>query len=145
MKNGKIIVMSLIMVILLTGSFAWADNFNGLHVVKTSPPHWQAIPGAPGVEYAPHIGQDLFRYQGGFFNFQGGAWFRAGLPTGPWAPIPEPPQVFYQIQAPYFKKVPPGWARGKKTGWGGAPMPPGQMKKLHHGHVPPGKAKKFYR
>jgi hypothetical protein len=26
-------------------------------------------------------------------------------------------------------KQPPGWTKGKKTGWGGAHMPPGQMKK----------------
>jgi hypothetical protein len=26
-------------------------------------------------------------------------------------------------------KHPPGWAEGKKAGWGEAPMPPGQMKK----------------
>ena len=35
------------------------------------------------------------------------------------------PAPLYQIQAPYFKN-PPGWAKGKKTGWKGAPMPPGQ-------------------
>jgi hypothetical protein len=138
-----ITLASLILIILLTGSFAWAEKITDLRLATTSPPQWQVIPGVPGVEYAPHIGQDLFRYQGGFFNFQGGAWFRAGVATGPWVQIPEPPQVFYNIQAPYFK-VPPGWAKGKKTGWGGAPMPPGQMKKLNRGHVPPGKAKKFY-
>ena len=26
-------------------------------------------------------------------------------------------------------KQPPGWTKGQKTGWGGAHMPPGQMKK----------------
>jgi len=32
-------------------------------------------------------------------------------------------------------KTPPGWSKGKKTGWGKAPMPPGQIKK-HHQYGP---------
>jgi hypothetical protein len=33
-----------------------------------------------------------------------------------------------------FKKAkgdPPGWSRGRKTGWGGLGMPPGQAKKIY--------------
>lgn len=29
---------------------------------------------------------------------------------------------------------PPGWSKGKKKGWGGHGMPPGQAKKLYHSH-----------
>jgi hypothetical protein len=137
--TGTIVALSL--VILLTGSLALAQKFTGRQVSPVPPPRWTSIPGVSGVEYAPNVEHDLFRYGGGFFNFQGGAWFRATAATGPWVPIPQPPQVFYNIQAPYFK-VPPGWAKGKKTGWGDAPMPPGQMKKLDRGQVPPGKMKK---
>ena len=141
MKNTTVTLVAVSLVILLTGGFALAEKFTGRQVSPASPLKWTPIPGVSGVEYAPNIDQDLFRYRGGFFNFQGGAWFRAAAAAGPWVPVPEPPQVFYNIQAPYFK-VPPGWAKGKKTGWGGAPMPPGQMKKLDRGHVPPGKVKK---
>jgi hypothetical protein len=43
--------------------------------------------------------------------------------------IKKPPRVFYNIGATYFQS-PPGWAKGKKTGWRGEPRPPGQMKKI---------------
>ena len=36
-----------------------------------------------------------------------------------------PPQAFYNIGPTYFKS-PPGWAKGKKTGWEGQPLPPGR-------------------
>jgi hypothetical protein len=138
MKNSVSTLVVLGLVILLAGSFAGAQK------IKVKPgapmPQWTRIPEVPGVEYAPNLAQDLFRYGGRFFNFQGGAWFRATAATGPWVPIQELPPVFYNIQAPYFK-VPPGWAKGRKTGWGGASVPPGQMKKLDQGHYPPGKVK----
>ena len=141
MKKTLGTIVALGLIILLAGSFALAQKFTGRQASSASPPKWTSIPEVSGVEYAPNIKHDLFRYGGGFFNFQGGAWFRATTATGPWVPIPDPPQVFYNIPAPYFK-VPPGWAKGKKTGWGDAPMPPGQMKKFDRGHVPPGKVKK---
>jgi hypothetical protein len=141
MKKTTVTILVLSLVILLTGGVALAKKFPGPQVSPGPPLKWTPVPGVSGVEYVPHFEQDLFRYQGGFFNFEGGAWFKATAPMGPWVPIPQPPQVFYNIQAPYFK-VPPGWAKGKKTGWGDAPMPPGQMKKLDPGHGPPGKVKK---
>jgi hypothetical protein len=137
-KIGTIAAVSL--VILLTGSFALGQKTTGRPGQPMVTPRYAPIPEAPGVEYAPNISQDLFRFRGEFYNFQSGAWSRGAAATGPWIPAPEIPQVFYNIQAPYFK-VPPGWAKGKKTGWGGAPMPPGQMKKLDPGHAPPGKVK----
>jgi hypothetical protein len=37
-----------------------------------------------------------------------------------------------------YASTPPGWSKGKKTGWGGRSMPPGQAKKFYggkgHGH-----------
>ena len=141
MQKTAVAIVAVSLVILITGSMALAQKITDRGVPLAAQPQWESIPEVPGVEYAPNIGQDLFRYRGGFFNFQGGAWFRATAANGPWVPVQEPPPVFYNIQASYFK-VPPGWAKGKKTGWGDAPVPPGQMKKLDRGHAPPGKVKK---
>jgi hypothetical protein len=105
-------------------------------------PQWAPVPQVPGVEYAPNVAADLFRYAGQVFSYSQGRWQQAPNLNGPWNPVQQLPPTFYTIQAPYFKS-PPGWARGKKTGWGGAPMPPGQMKKLDRGgSLPPGQMKK---
>jgi hypothetical protein len=143
MKQVTVMLITVSLVIFLTGSFAVADKIVVMPVTPAYPPQWAGIPNVPGVAYAPNIGQDLFRYQGSFYNLQGGAWFRAPAVTGPWVAVPQPPQVFYTIQAPYFK-VPPGWTKGKKIGWGGEAMPPGQMKRHDGGHAHPGKGKKCY-
>ncbi len=127
MKNFTKSLMTLSLVIVLTGIWAVPERIMA-QPGPPPPPQWAPIPQVPGVEYAPNIAQDLFRYLGRYYNYQGGAWYGGPSYTGPWTPVPEPPREFYNIQAPYFK-VPPGWAKGKKTGWGGAPMPPGQMKK----------------
>ena len=143
MRQVTLMLMTVSLVISFTGSFAAEDKIVIVPVAPACPPQWAGIPNVPGVAYAPNSGQDLFRYQGAFYNLQGGAWFRAPTVTGPWVAVPQPPQVFYTIQGPYFK-VPPGWAKGKKNGWEGASMPPGQMKKHDGGHGPPGKGKKIY-
>jgi hypothetical protein len=127
MKNMTVMLVVVGFTIFLTGGLAAADRFVP-PMATASPPQWTAIPNVPGVEYAPNIGQDMFRYQGSFYNFQGGGWFRAPAINGPWVSMPQPPRVFHTIQAPYFK-VPPGWEKGNKTGWHGGRMPPGQMKK----------------
>jgi hypothetical protein len=45
----------------------------------------------------------------------------------------------------YYEPPPQKWAKGEKKGWRGAPLPPGQMKKLEQGgSLPPGQMKKFY-
>jgi len=138
MKKSILTIIALGLVILLSGGLAGAQKIAVKPGVPA--PKWATIPEVPGVEYAPNLAQDLFRYGGGFYNFQGGAWFRATAPTGPWLLVQELPPVFYNIGASYFK-VPPGWAQGRKTGWRGAPLPPGQMKKLDRGHIPPGQMK----
>jgi hypothetical protein len=105
---------------------------------------WTPVPGVQGVQYAPNLGMDFFRYGQGYYCYHQGIWYQTPTFQGPWVPTQNLPQVFYQVQAPYFKS-PPGWAKGKKTGWGGAPMPPGQMKKYEQGpHLPPGQMKKMY-
>ena len=127
MKKWTVILLALGLSILLAASLALAQKVK-VPPGAPAPPQWQPIPQVPGIEYAPNIARDLFRFGGAFYNWQNGGWYRGRTYTGPWEPVPQPPQEFYNIQAPYFK-APPGWAKGKKTGWRGAPMPPGQMKK----------------
>jgi hypothetical protein len=108
-------------------------------------PRWAPVPQAPGVEYAPNLATDLFRYAGRFFSYSQGGWQQGPTVNGPWTGVRRLPSRFYNIQAPYFKN-PPGWVKGKKTGWKGAPMPPGQMKKFDQGgSLPPGQMKKLER
>ena len=105
-------------------------------------PQWAPIPGAPGVHYAPNANADLFRYGQGYYYQQEGNWYQGSNLGGPWQRVKNVPRSFYQIEAPYFKQ-PPGWAKGKKKGWGNGQMPPGQMKKYEGGqHMPPGQMKK---
>jgi hypothetical protein len=125
MKNATALMVIVSLVILLTGSLAIPER---AMAQPPPPPQWAPVPHVPGIEYAPNIAQDLFRHGGEFYNWQNGGWYRGRTFTGPWEPVPQPPPSFYNIQTPYFK-VPPGWAKGKKAGWGGAPLPPGQMKK----------------
>jgi hypothetical protein len=106
-------------------------------------PQWASIPGAPGVQYAPNTNTDLFRYGQRYYYQQDGRWYQARNTAGPWKRVKDVPRSFRQIEAPYFKQ-PPGWAKGKKTGWGDASMPPGQMKKDEPGqHIPPGQMNKY--
>ncbi len=118
MKRVTVMLVTVSLFVFLTGSFAAADKIVVVPMAPACPAQWVGIPNVPGVAYAPNSGQDLFRYQGAFYNLQGGSWFRAPAVSGPWVAVPQPPRVFYTIQAPYFK-VPPGWAKGHKNGWGG--------------------------
>ena len=130
--------------IAMAGSPALADGNAAVPVIPLGNPQWAPVPGVPGVHYAPNIQADMFRYQHSYYYQNGGRWYQGRTMGGPWALIQAPPRAFYHIEAPYFKK-PPGWAKGKKTGWHGATKPPGQMKKNGYdpGHIPPGQAKKM--
>jgi hypothetical protein len=129
--------MLLLFLALLMGTQALADPPPNLA------PRWAPVPEVPGVYYAPNLGQDVFQYGNQFYYFSQGLWQIAQALTGPWQVIQSPPPAFYNIGPTYFRS-PPGWAKGKKTGWGGTPMPPGQMKKLERGgSLPPGQMKKY--
>jgi hypothetical protein len=105
-------------------------------------PQWDPIPGAPGVQHAPNTNSDLFRYGQRYYYQHEGKWYQARNTAGPWKKVKDVPRSFRQIEAPYFKQ-PPGWAKGKKSGWSDASMPPGQMKKYEGSqHMPPGQMKK---
>jgi hypothetical protein len=136
----KLIVIGL-MALLVTP--AWAKKPLPPPLPVELAPQWSPVPGVQGVQYAPSQAHDLFQYGQGYYCLHQGQWYQTNTIQGPWAPTQNVPQAIYQIQAPYFKN-PPGWAKGKKTGWGGAPMPPGQMKKYEQGpHLPPGQMKKM--
>jgi hypothetical protein len=108
-------------------------------------PQWAPVPQVPGVYYVPNQAHDLFRYNNQYYVYQQDRWHRGDRLNGPWTMIPQPPPVFQNI-APTYYKSPPGWGKGKKTGWGGAPAPPGQMKKSGQGGaLPPGQMKKLER
>jgi len=134
-------VLLLILSALLLGNQALADPPRV--ALPNLAPQWAPVPEVPGVYYAPNLGQDVFQYGNQFYYFNQGLWQIAQALTGPWQVIQNPPSAFYNIGPTYFRN-PPGWAKGKKTGWRGAPLPPGQMKKLEKGGpLPPGQMKKF--
>jgi len=122
----------LMLVVLITGLALSATSVRAQQFSPPLPPditpQWTPIPGAPGVHYAPNTNTDLFRYGQRYYFQHDGKWYQGRNLAGPWQKIKNVPRSFRQIEAPYFKQ-PPGWAKGKKTGWGEAPMPPGQMKK----------------
>ncbi len=103
-------------------------------------PLWQSVATVTDVFYAPNLPVDVFRYQGRYYCYDG-RWYQSRVWGGPWQAIPEPPAVVRQIDAAYFKKVPPGWSQGRKVGWQGGSLPPGQAKKFQGG-IPPGQARK---
>jgi hypothetical protein len=106
-------------------------------------PQWAPVPQVPGVYYVPGLGHDLFRYHNQYYAYQEGHWQRGDRLNGPWKVMKNPPRAFYNIGPTYFKS-PPGWAQGKKTGWKGETLPPGQMKKGGPGGaLPPGQMKKL--
>lgn len=98
------------------------------HKVKART-EWTVISEAPGVHHTVLAGHDVFRYHNHYYRYDG-RWHRGSHYGGPWVTIPAPPPVIYRVDRVYFKNTPPGWHQGKKAGWQGAPMPPGQMKKF---------------
>lgn len=137
MKISAVLLLSLA---LLQGP-AWSKKKLPAPVAAGASVEWVAVPQVQGVMYAPGLKTDLFCYGQKYYYYYGGAWYQGPGIQGPWGVITAPPQVFYGLDATYFKN-PPGWARGKKTGWRGAPLPPGQMKKYNGGNLPPGHMKK---
>ncbi|MFP3868555.1 MAG: hypothetical protein ACLFUU_10400 [Desulfobacteraceae bacterium] len=131
-------IMKLWLVLVLT--ITWLAFGPGSHsclAEPPGPPHktgpWQPVKGVHGVEYAPDLPDlpgDLFRYGKKYYYFYEGDWSQGDTYRGPWKRVEKIPPIFREIGPEYYKS-PPGWSRGKKTGWGGASMPPGQMKKHH--------------
>jgi hypothetical protein len=131
MRKKLIIIFMLMLFTALTMETAQSQIVVQLPTppVNMVQPPWQPIPGVPGVQYVPNLGQDLFRYQNNYYRWHDGRWFQAQSYRGPWGGIQSPPPIFTRI-GPQYWKTPPGWAHGNKTGWHGQGLPPGQMKKL---------------
>lgn len=127
--KGLLPVLILGVVFSLAVSYSWAQSPLVPPTLQGSV-QWNPIPGVPGVQYAPNHSTDLFRYGKDYYNYSQGNWYQGKSQQGSWKKIKNPPPIFQQIDPTYFKS-PPGWSKGKKKGWGGAPMPPGQMKKLY--------------
>jgi hypothetical protein len=140
MRKWRFAALAAVLMALLAAPAGAKEKYVGLAPV-TGIPQWQAVPNVSGMQYAPNLAQDLFRYQQNYYYWCRNQWYLGRTQNGPWSPVTTLPPTFYQVQAPYFKN-PPGWSRGRKTGWQGQPLPPGQMKKLNGG-MPPGKAKKM--
>jgi hypothetical protein len=122
-SSRLVIILIFFVAILSAGSSAsWAK--------KCKPPTWVLVATAPGVEYAPNLGMDVFRCQNRIYYYHQEKWHTGPGPLGPWRVVQTVPPELYLVEARYFK-TPPGWAKGKKKGWRGHPLPPGQMKKLY--------------
>lgn len=129
--------LAMFMITLLLGSFTGSAALAQVAPVPVPvappviqvQPIWKAVPAVPGVVYAPTARNDIFRYQNNYYCWHDGRWFQGSNYGGPWNVIQNPPSVFTQIGPTYYKKRPPGWDRGRKAGWHGADMPPGQLKK----------------
>jgi hypothetical protein len=125
-----ITICSLAFFCMVTGGplTAWAKSKP--HKVKVVRTEWTVVSGVPGVEHTILAGKDVFRHHNRYYCYDG-RWHQSDQAGGPWLAIPAPPPVLYRVDTVYFKKAPPGWCKGKKTGWRGEPLPPGQMKKLY--------------
>jgi hypothetical protein len=140
-KMQRMLPLFLLLALIATAPAGADKNATIVVAPVTGAPQWQMVPNVPGVQYAPNLAQDIFRFQNNLYYWSQGQWFQGRSQMGPWQPVTTLPPAMYQVQAPYFKS-PPGWAKGKKTGWQGQPLPPGQMKKMEKG-MPPGQMKKM--
>ena len=91
---------------------------------------WTVVSVVPGVHHTVFAGKEVFRYQDRYYWYDG-RWHQGNHYGGPWVAIAAPPPVIYRVERVYLKKVPPGWCKGKKTGWPEAPLPPGHVKGFH--------------
>ncbi|MGV8120388.1 MAG: hypothetical protein AB2L14_11555 [Candidatus Xenobiia bacterium LiM19] len=126
------LLLILLMAVMLTP--AWAEKSVPADKQVSAPPSveipqkWSPVPGVEGVRYAPNQAHDIFQYGRNYYCFHNGQWYLSGNIQISWGQTQDVPQIFHQIPANCFK-YPPGWARGGKTGWKKAALPPGQIKK----------------
>jgi|UniRef100_A0A7C3WRQ4 hypothetical protein len=125
-SKGGVIVILFSALLLAGGRLAAAEPKPPK--IKTQ---WTVISEVPGVQHTVFAGRDVFRYQNRYYCYEGGTWHQGSHFASPWMAIAAPPPAICQVKSGYGRKVPPGWSKGKKTGWHGAPAPPGQWKKIH--------------
>ena len=142
MPRPRYLLLIAAVILLAAGGGAWGQAVSVNPWTRQVRPQWTPVPTVPGLEYAPNLNTDVFRYQKQYIFLQEGKWYYSRKVAGPWQLLPQPPKIFYQVEAGYFKN-PPAWAKGKKTGWRGEPLPPGQVKKPDkEKSLPPGQMKK---
>jgi GNAT superfamily N-acetyltransferase len=76
--------------------------------------------------YAPDVRDDVFFYDGLWYRWYGGVWYRAKVHSGPWVTISVVPTVFYKIPPGHVKYrcvrqrvlvAPRGRGRGRGRKW----------------------------
>lgn len=90
--------------------------------VVVAAPRVIVIPGSP-VYYAPGVNFNMFVYDGRYYSFHHGVWFRARRHSGPWKVVDlrEVPRPVRGVPVKYYR-VPPGHM--KRVGGPGGPQPP---------------------
>ncbi len=83
-------------------------------IVIGAKPRLVVIPGTP-VHYAPDVEADVFFFEGLWYRWYGGVWYRATVYSGPWMTISVLPPVFFQI--------PPGHVKYRCIQHGHGPAP----------------------
>jgi hypothetical protein len=68
-------------------------------------PQWTPVPGSPGVEWAPNLKVDLFRYDGRYYYWVAGGWLVGENPTGPWQRLQEAPPALRRLDPGLFKSI----------------------------------------
>jgi hypothetical protein len=68
-------------------------------------PDWTPAPGSPGVEYAPNLKVDLFRYGGLYYYWVAAHWRQGDSPTGPWKRALEVPPALRRLDPGLFKSI----------------------------------------
>ncbi len=92
---------------LLTATLAWSPAWAQAIRINPVPPHvkpnWTKVPGTPQVYYAPNLPTDVFRYQGKYYFYWEGYFYRGTRPSGPWKVVTKVPPVFSDLDPSYFK------------------------------------------
>ena len=113
-------VLPLVLICLAGGSQAWGPKPSSS---RPGPPIWRPsgrrFPRSRRYITSRTWAMTSSATRNQFYFYQNGRWLLGDGLNGPWRGITNPPQAFYNIGPTYFKS-PPGWAKGKKTGWGGA-------------------------
>lgn len=87
------------------GSQAWALTPLPPTVPKGVTPQWTPVPGSPGVDSAPNLKIDLFRYRGLYYYWVAGGWRVGKTPTGPWQKVREVPPAIRNLDPALFKSI----------------------------------------
>jgi hypothetical protein len=102
------ILKILLIVMLLTALMPWPAQAL-VPLPPTVPPgiipNWTPVPGSPGVEYAPNLKVDLFRYGEVYYYWVAAQWRIGATPTGPWKLAPLVPPAIGRLDPGLFKSI----------------------------------------